>query len=248
MFLRIGRCCNLTTQVAMLSLLINVVIPTIIMVRFADEDHLGAVPALLLALAFPFLYGVIEMIRTRKVGWLPVLGLVSIAISGGIGLLKLPASWIAVKEAMVPGILALAILVSAWLGKPLARVFLDAILDKDRVYPLLHERGTYEEYERRTSVATWLLAGAFALSSFLNFMLAKIVVTADGGTEQYTNQIGRMTALSFPVITVPVFIVLTITIYYVMNTVSKLTGLEAEEVLRSTKSKPKDTPPDDATT
>jgi hypothetical protein len=33
----------------MLSLLINVVAPTIIMVRFADEDKLGPVNALLLA-------------------------------------------------------------------------------------------------------------------------------------------------------------------------------------------------------
>ena len=76
---------------------------------------------------------------------------------------------------------------------------------------------------------------AFFLSAILNFILAKVVVTADGGTQQYTEQIGRMTALSFPVITIPVFIVLTGTIFYIMNTVSKLTGLESEDVLRDPK-------------
>lgn len=221
----------------MISLLVNIIIPTVIMTRFAGEDQLGPIRSLLLALAFPFVYGVYEMVRERKIGWMPILGLVSIMISGGIGLLKLPPEWIAVKEAMIPAILALAILVSSWIGRPLARVFLDAILDTEKVYPALQAKGTMSEYERRTAVATWLLAGAFILSSMLNFILAKVVVTAQGGTEAYTQQIGRMTALSFPVITIPVFIVLTGTILYIMNTVSKLTGLDAEHVLKDQKKK-----------
>lgn len=216
----------------MISLAINILIPTVIMMRYAGDDKLGAMNALLLALAFPFAYGVWEMAKTRKVGWVPILGLISIAISGGIGLLKLPASYIAVKEAMIPGILALAILISAWIGKPLARVFLDAIIDKDRVYPILEEQNKMDDYDRRTAVATWMLAGTFVLSATLNYILAKIVVTADGGTQQYTEQIGRMTALSFPVITIPVFVALTASIFYIMATLSKLTGLEMDEVLK----------------
>jgi hypothetical protein len=223
----------------MLSLVINVVLPTIIMTRFAGDDQLGAVGALLVALAFPFVYAIYEMAREKKVGWMPIIGLVSILISGGIGLLKLPAEWIAIKEAMIPAILATAILVSAWIGKPLARVFLDAILNKERVHAALVASGNEHEYERRTSIATWLLAGAFFLSAALNFVLATIVVTADGGTQEYTQQMGRMTALSFPVITIPVFVVLTGTIFYIMSTVSKLTGLEAEDVLRDPKAEKK---------
>lgn len=221
----------------MLSLAINILIPTVIMMRFAGDDKLGAVNALLLALAFPFLYGVYEMARTKKVGWVPVLGLVSIAISGGVGLLKLPPEYIAIKEAMIPAILALAILVSAWIGRPLARVFLDAVIDKDKIYPVLEEQGKMDDYEKRTAVATWLLAGTFFLSAALNFILATIVVKADGGTQEYTQQIGRMTALSFPVITVPVFIALFISILYIMSTLSKLTGLEMDEVLKDQRKK-----------
>jgi hypothetical protein len=219
----------------MISILINIVLPTIIMTRFSGEDQLGAIGALLVALAFPFLYAVYEMAKQKKVGWMPIIGLVSILITGGIGLLKLPAEWIAIKEAMIPAILAFAIIISAWIGKPLARVFLDQILNKERVHAELEKRGNVHEYERRTAVATWLLAGAFFLSAALNFILATIVVTADGGTQEYTQQMGRMTALSFPVITIPVFIVLTGTIFYIMSTVSKLTGLEAEDVLRDHK-------------
>jgi intracellular septation protein A len=224
----------------MISLFINIVIPTVIMTRYASDEKLGAVNALLLALAFPFVYGVYEMVRKRKIGWVPVLGLISIAISGGIGLLELPARWIAVKEAMIPAILAFAILVSYWIGKPLARIFLDAIIDKDKVYPALEAQGKMDDYERRTAVATWMLAGTFFLSALLNFILARVIVTADGGTQQYTEQIGRMTALSFPVITIPVFVALTISIFYIMSTLSKLTGLEMDEVLKDQRKQPAD--------
>lgn len=223
----------------MVSLLINILVPTVIMTRFAGDDKLGAINALLIALAFPFAYGVFEMLKNHKVGWIPVLGLVSIAISGGIGLLQLPASWVAVKEAMIPAILALVILASAWIGKPLARVFLDAVIDKDKIYPILEEQNKMDDYERRTGVATWMLAGTFILSAVLNFILARIVVTAEGGTQLYTEQIGRMTALSFPVITIPVFIALTASILYIMSTLSKLTGLEMDEVLRDQRKKKK---------
>lgn len=227
----------------MLSLLINVVIPTIVMTRFSGEDRLGPVGGLLVALVFPFVYAIYDMARQRKVGLMPVVGLVSIMLSGGIGLLKLPAEWIAVKEAMVPALLAVAILASDRMGKPLTRTFLNSALNADVINPALEARGTTAEYLRRTSKATWMLAGAFLLSAALNFILAKIIVTADGGTEQYTQQLGRMTALSPLVITVPVFIVLFLTILYVFNTVTNLTGLEVDQILVDQK-KPKNQPPD----
>lgn len=226
----------------MLNLLINVVIPTVIMIRFSDEDKLGGVGAMLVALAFPLLFGIYNIFKVRKIGWIPILGIVSILLSGGFNLLKFPPEWIAVKEASIPFVLALTILVSAWINRPLARIFLNQMLDRETVDKALHERGTYDQYEKRTAIATYLLAFAFLLSAMLNFVLARIVVTSDPQTPEYTKEIGRMTGLSFPVITIPVMLVLMGTIIYVMMTVSKLTGLEAEKVLRQPGGKKK---PDD---
>jgi hypothetical protein len=226
----------------MLNLLINVIIPTVIMIRFSDEDELGGLGAMLVALAFPLCFGVYNMWKDRKIGWIPVLGIVSILLSGGFNLLKFPPEWIAVKEASIPFVLAMAILVSAWIGKPLARIFLDQMLDREAVDAALAERGNRDEYEKRTSIATYLLAFAFFLSSALNFVLARIIVTSDPQTPEYTREIGRMTGLSFPVITIPVMIVLMGTIIYIMMTVSKLTGLEAEQVIRQPGGKKDDSP------
>jgi hypothetical protein len=226
----------------MLNLLINVIIPTVIMIRFSDEDELGGLGAMLVALAFPLCFGVYNMWKDRKIGWIPVLGIVSILLSGGFNLLKFPPEWIAVKEASIPFVLAMAILVSAWIGKPLARIFLDQMLDREAVDAALAERGNRDEYEKRTSIATYLLAFAFFLSSALNFVHARIIVTSDPQTPEYTREIGRMTGLSFPVITIPVMIVLMGTIIYIMMTVSKLTGLEAEQVIRQPGGKKDDFP------
>jgi hypothetical protein len=70
------------------------------------------------------------------------------------------------------------------------------------------------------------------LSATLNFTLAKIVVTSPPGTEAFNRELGRMTALSFPVITVPVMITLIGTMVYIIRTVTQLTGLDMEHVLR----------------
>jgi len=220
----------------MLNLLITIILPVIILTRYSAESRLGPDKALALALALPIGYAVYEIIRSRKVSASPIIGVVSVLLTGGFRLLDIPPEWFAVKEAAIPAALALAILVSAWIGKPLARIFLDQVLDRDRIQAALAANGTEHEYEERTSIATYLLAGAFILSAILNYVLARVVVTSDPGTDAFNSELGRMTALSYPVITLPVMVVLMGTIFYILNTVGKLTGLELEDVM---KKKPK---------
>ncbi|MDQ3656946.1 MAG: MFS transporter [Chloroflexota bacterium] len=222
----------------MINLVITIILPVVILTRFSGEDSLGPDRALALALALPIGYAIVELIRTRHISASPIIGVVSVLLTGGFRLLDIPPEWFAVKEAAIPAILALAILISAWIGKPLARIFLNQILDRERIDTALAEHGTAHEYEQRTSLATYLLAGAFVLSAILNFVLARIVVTSDPGTDAFNSELGRMTALSYPVITIPVMIMLFITILYVFNTVGKLTGLEMEDIMKQ-KPKPK---------
>ena len=220
----------------MLNLFVTVILPVIVLTQLSHEDRLGPDKALVVALALPLGWAIYELIRNRKISANPIIGAVSVLLTGGFRLFDIPPKWFAIKEASVPAALALAILVSAWIGKPLARIFLNQVLDRERIDVALAEHGNADEYERRTSVATYLLATAFILSAVLNFALARIVVTADPGSEKFNDQLGRMTALSYPVITIPVMIVLVVTIFYILNTVGKLTGLEIEEMM---KQKPK---------
>lgn len=230
----------------MLNILINLIIPVVILMRFSGEDDLGPTRGLILALAFPVGYAIYEIWRQRKVTWTPIVGVVSVLLTGGIALLELPPELVAIKEASIPLVFALAILGSAWIGKPLARVFLNQMLDREKVEAALRERGTFDEYERRTARATYMLASAFLLSAALNYGLARVVVTSEPGTEAFNSELGRMTALSFPVITIPVFIVLFITIFYILRIVNQLTGLEADEVVRQKGKEPTATTPGQA--
>lgn len=216
----------------MLNILITLIIPVVILTRFSGEDDLGPTRGVIVALAFPLGYAVYNIWKEHKIGWTPVLGVVSVLLTGGIALLELPAELVAIKEASIPLVLALVILVSAWIGRPITRIFLNQMLDRDKVHSALEERGTVDEYERRTAIATYMLASAFFLSAALNYGLARYVVTSEAGTEAFNSELGRMTALSFPVITIPVMIVLFITVFYILRIVNKLTGLEAEEVIR----------------
>jgi hypothetical protein len=68
-------------------------------------DAPGPTAALLLALAFPVVWGVREGLQRRKVSAMAVLGVVSTLLTGGIGLLKVDPFWLAVKEAAVPGLI-----------------------------------------------------------------------------------------------------------------------------------------------
>lgn len=223
----------------MLSLFLTIVLPVAILSWGKDKLGLSTQQAFIVALLFPLVYGVVELIRSKRIGFNPIVGVVGVLLTGGIGLLKLNPKWVAIKEGIVPLGFAAAVLISAWMGKPLARVILNQVLDKPRIDAALAERGNADEYERKTGVATYLLAGAFLLSSILNYSLAKAVVHAPAGTDAFNKQLGKMTALSFPIITVPVMIVLMGTLIYIWMTVTKLTGLELEEVMKQPEKKGK---------
>ena len=95
-----------------ISLLINIAIPAVILMKASGEDRLGPVYGLLVALAFPLAYGLTDLYRRRKVNFISALGVVSILLTGGIGLLQLDPRWIAVKEAAVPLVIGLAVVLS----------------------------------------------------------------------------------------------------------------------------------------
>ena len=93
----------------LLSLGLNILIPVIILTRFSAEDRLGPVYGLLVALAFPVIYGLYDFTRRRNFNLFSALGVVGILLTGGVGLLKLDVQWIAIKEAGIPLILGIVV-------------------------------------------------------------------------------------------------------------------------------------------
>jgi hypothetical protein len=219
---------------AFVEIAITILVPALILMKWSGADALGPLRALLLALAFPVAWGLWDGWRRRRLNWLSVLGIVSTLLTGGIGLLKLDAQWLAVKEAAVPGLIGLAVLLSAWTRKPLIRilVFNADLFEVERVNEALASRGTAAEFERRLRSGTILLAGTFFFSAVANYVLARWVVTSAAGSEAFNQELGRLTLLSYPVIALPSMLMMMALLYWLARSARQLTGLELADMLR----------------
>lgn len=217
----------------LLSLLTSIIIPAVILSKFANEEYLGVVPGFIIALAFPVGQGLYEIIKTRKPGFISIIGLASIFLTGIIGILQLPTEWLAFKEASVPLLIGMAVVLSLKTRYPLVKkiFFNDSLLDMERIGKILDEKNARGAMEKTLKISTYMIGGSFLLSAVLNFILAKVIVTSPSGTEAFNVELGRLTALSYPVIALPSTIVMCVALWYLFAKLKKLTGLEFEELI-----------------
>jgi hypothetical protein len=212
---------------------LNVVIPSVLMTK--GKDWLGLEPAwlLLVALTFPVTYGIYDFIARKKYNFFSILGFVSILISGSVGLLELDKDWIAVKEAAIPALFAIAVLISLRTPYPLIRTFLynPQIFNVDKVETALEAKQNQSAFEQLMVQCTVYLAGSFALSAVLNFALAKHFIRSETGTDAFVKEMGTMTAWSWPVITLPCTAVMFFALMKLIKGIHKYTGYEMEDVL-----------------
>ncbi|BFM11377.1 hypothetical protein R50072_15300 [Simiduia litorea] len=217
----------------LVNLLFNIVIPTLILTKLSNDEWLGTKLGLIIALAFPIIYGVKDFYQRGKFNFFSALGVVSVLLTGGISLLELDPKYIAIKEAAIPGILGLATLLSLKTKFPLVRTFLynDQIIKVDVVNHALDEFGNHTAFETVLRNATYLLACSFALSSVLNYVLAKWIVVSAPGTAAFNEELGKMTALSYPVIALPAMAIMIFTLFYLFSNIKKLTHLNLEDIM-----------------
>lgn len=216
-----------------IDLLVSIVIPSVILMKFSGDEHLGSVNALIIGLAFPLGWGLFELIRYRKKNFIAVLGLISVGLTGGIGLLELDAGWLAVKEAAVPAVIGLAVLISTRTRYPLVRTLLynPNVLDVDKIHRSLEKQGRVEEFESRLLNASYFFAGTFLFSSIMNYIIARWIVTSPSGTQAFNEELGRMTLVSYPMIAIPSMVMMLLIFYYLWRTIRRLTGYTLEEVM-----------------
>ena len=218
---------------AFLNLLVNIVIPTLILIYMSGEEYLGIKAAIVIALCFPLAYGLKEFISTKKLNIFSIIGVISIMLTGTMTLLELPPQHIAIKEAAIPGLFALITLISLKTRYPLVKVVLynDKIMQIDKVTAALDQLDNQRAFERVLINASYLLAGSFVLSSILNYILATIILVSEPGTEAFNAELGKMNALSFPIIAIPATAVMLFALFYLFKQIKQLTQLDLDEIL-----------------
>ena len=217
-----------------LSLGLNIFLPALILMK--GTQWFGFAPAtnLVVALAFPIGYGCYDFVIRRKYNVFSIIGFVSILLTGGIGLLEMSPRWIAVKEAGIPAILGVAVILSLKTRYPIIKFLLlrDEFIDVDRLNRELEARDNRTAFDRLLGRCTYLLAFSFLVSAILNYILARMIVVSPSGTEAFNDELGRMTLWSLLVIVVPCMIIMMVALFYLFRGIKDLIGLELEVLLR----------------
>lgn len=223
-----------------ISIIFNIVIPVLILSKFAKlmanyfpDQKISPVYGLLLALSFPTIYFIYDYVTRHKTNFISIIGFISILLTGVIGVFEFPSEWIAYKEASVPLIIGLVILISLKTPYPLVRKLLynKEIIDVDKVDSLLEETNSKEQFDKVLVNSTYMLALSFLVSTILNFTLAKILIHSPSGTEAFNQELAKMTALSYPVIALPSTLIMVVALWYLIHNVKKITGLTMEQML-----------------
>lgn len=220
------------------NLIINIVIPALILMKGAKwATKLGievsSIQILILALSLPLLYGLYDLVVNKEKNFIAVLGFVSILLSGIVGVLKLSTDLIAIKEAAIPFIIGCVIYFSNFTSYPIAPKFLyhDEIFDKENINSRLdlEKQNTLKSNIKKASFFLFL---SFMLSAFLNYVLAKYFVKSPTGTEAFNDELGQMTLYSYPIIVIPSMLIMGGIIWYIYNSIKKLSGLDSNGIFR----------------
>ncbi len=223
----------------MVDLLVSIIIPSAILMKLSGQDDLGASGALIVALAFPLSWGLFELFKYKKFNFIALLGLISVLLTGGIGLLQLDPQWLAIKEAAIPGLIGIAVLISTRTPYPLIKTLLynPSFMNVKKVQIKLTLHDNTRTFENRLQTATYWLSATFLFSAVMNYILAKWLVTSPTGSAAFNEQLGQMTLLSYPVIAIPSTIMMMAIMYYLWRTIHDMTGLKFEEILVTNQSK-----------
>jgi hypothetical protein len=223
----------------LLNLTCNIVVPTVVLIKFSSDRWLGPVWGLVAALAFPVGYGVYDLVVRRKTNVLSILGFASVLLSGGLGLLKVNGFWFAVKDAVLPTVIGLGVLVSGRAKNPLLReiFYNDQLIDTERIDAALAVEGRRAQFDALLRRASAGLGLTFIATAPIGFFLARHVLKSPPGTAEFNAELGRMHWLMPLVVSVPMMAALMVVFWKLLTGMAALTGLTTDEILRAEKPK-----------
>ena len=200
------------------NIMVNVLIPVIALTMLSKSEgkfwHIGPVWGMLVAVAFPLGYGLYDLATKRKVNFFSVLGLVSVLLTGGLTIYlwedgdKVSANaaiLFGIKEACIPIVFGVTILLSHWTKTPLVRVFLYTpdLFDIPRIEKKVRANDHQPRYEKLIFQTTLVMAASFFISAAANYFLAQYFLEGKTTRVEYNEGVGKLTGWGFLVIGLP---------------------------------------------
>tara|TARA_Y100001970_G_scaffold244909_1_gene311510 strand:+ start:265 stop:924 length:660 start_codon:yes stop_codon:yes gene_type:complete len=217
---------------SILSGIFNVFLPAFILIKCSPDAILGPIWALIIAISLPITWGGIEYIIKKKIDPISVIGILSTLLTGVIGLLKLHSDLIAIKEAMIPLCIGIAILISTKRPFSVIRFIFNQTCQSFKIYRQLIKSQKLTQFKDKISKTSYIFASSFFLSAILNYILAKKILHSATGSVAFNQELGKLTALSYPVIVVPSLIITCLAFWFLIHHIKKLTQLSLDQIIK----------------
>jgi intracellular septation protein A len=217
----------------------SVIIPVLILNK-GTKYGLTPVLALVVALAFPLIFGLYSLIKEKKMNYIALLGLLNVLSSGVLTVLALGGIWFAIKEAVFPLLIGIFVYVSSFSDKPFFQsMFLNpTAFDVAKLWESLNTSEKKSQFLQTMKKATQGLSLSFLLSAILNFCLAFVIfkplpeeLTELEKQDLLNVQLSQMTMYSFVVIMIPILIVVSLVLYLTFKKTTQITGLTLEDLM-----------------
>lgn len=222
----------------LISLACNILIPIFALKKLSEP--LGPGWALIIALAFPLVYGGWDLIKTKKPNVMSILGLLNTLITGGLALVGVTGHWFAVKEAAFPLLIGLFVFFSATRKRSaIELLFLNPQLFRlERLQEAISVGNLEARFRHLMVNSTRWLAVSFFLSALLNLVLALAIfeplpleLAELERQTRLNDQIASMTQWSMLVILLPSMAFLMTIFFVLVKKLKLLTGLSDDELL-----------------
>lgn len=213
-------------------LLVNFVIPIFILSKYSSESQLGPTKAMLLALAFPVAYELYSIWKRRKISILSVVAIAGIAITGAISLLGLSEGWLALRRSIPYFAIALALLISMHFKRPLLDLMLAQVVEMSEIEKYAKAKNESLNVKRLFKQANLLFAVLFIVVGIASYVLTRVIINSQTGTESFNSEFARLRVLSLPFITAPILVGSVSIIMFLLSILEKLTGLSTEALMK----------------
>ena len=224
-----------TTQPnAIAELVLTVVLPSVVLDYMSEPQRLGPYWALVVSMLFPIGFGIWCWVHHSGWNALSGLGLVTVLLSGGLGLLKLDSFWFAVKESAMPVILGLAFPMSHRWGKPLINTLImqPQVLNVRSLTEALAEPAKQSAYDASLLRASWSLGMGMIISAAANFFLALWLLQGkEPGTPAFVKGVGTLNWSSTLVVGAMLIGIMLLVMVRFLREVQQVTGLERDDLL-----------------
>jgi len=204
--------------------------------QFLDTINLSSM-AFLIALIFPVAYFIYDFFKRKNVNVISILGFINVLLTGGIGIFGerfgLSKNWFIVKEGALPSLIGLGLIILRKLRKNSFNKILlnDIIFDNHKINSSIkyEEQNEFETIVHRAG--SHFIVGLF-MSSFIQFILASLIVTSNPGESSFNEQVATMTWVSFLAVFVITMSIVGKGYLGLISGIEKITGLKKEDFLK----------------